>query len=87
MAPGIRPIRIATIRNSIGKSYHTVKSEIGAGDVASDPASAGIRPPGRAPVDLFGVPGSFGIHGSVRDGDEGGGGEDQGEWNRRVGAL
>ena len=52
----------------------------------ADPASAGIRPHGSAPTDLFGVPGSASSHGRIRGGDEGGG-ENQGERNRRVGAL
>ena len=49
-------------------------------------ASAGIRTPGRPPVDLPVMPGSAGIHGSIRGGDESGG-EDQGRRNRRVEAL
>jgi hypothetical protein len=50
-------------------------------------ASAGIRAPGRASADLFGVPGPASIHGSIRGGDAFGGGEDQRERYRRIGAL
>jgi hypothetical protein len=41
----------------------------------ADVSSAGIRPPRRAPSDLFGVAGPVGNHGAIHGSDEGSGEE------------
>ena len=74
---GMMPIELGGAVRRDGASGHGCRL---------DPASVGIRVPGRAPSDLFGVPGSTSIHGRIRDGDAYiGGGEDQAQWRGRVG--